>query len=155
MSERNMINNKKAEFLNLFYIVTFLVALFSNINMIAEAPVKRYNYVVTALFLVAKFRYCLSREKNRYSVWINLATFLAAVFVLIFSDNIDNGFAYSLAMALYVPVGVPYAPVLLLLLGSNNNKVLPMIIVLMHLVFLGVSVIISLIHKKKDINEFV
>ena len=150
-----MTNSKKSEMVTILYFVTFIVALFSNINMIAEAPVKLYNYVVTVLFLLAKMWFCVSKEKNRYSVWINLATFLAAVFVLIFSDNIDNGFAYSLAMALYVPVGVPYAPVLLLLLGSNNNKVLPMIIVLMHLVFLGVSVIISLIHKKKDINEFV
>ena len=73
----------------------------------------------------------------------------AKVFVLIFSDNIDNGFAYSLAMALYVPVCVPYAPGLLLLLGNNNNKILPMIIVLMHLVFLGISIIVSLIYQKQ------
>ena len=144
-----MTNSKKSEMVTILYFVTFIIALFSNINMIAEAPVKLYNYVVTVLFLVAKIRYCLSKEKNRYSVWINLAAFLAAVFVLIFSDNIDNGFTYMLAMALYVPVGVPYAPVLLLLLGSNNNKVLPMIIVLMHLVFLGVSIIVSLIYRKQ------
>ena len=88
-----MTNSKKSEMVTILYFVTFIVALFSNINMIAEAPVKLYNYVVTVLFLLAKMWFCISMEKNKYSVWINLATFLAAVFVLIFSDNIDNGFA--------------------------------------------------------------
>lgn len=143
-----MTNSKKSEMVTILYFVTFIVALFSNINMIAEAPVKLYNYVVTVLFLLAKMWFCVSKEKNRYSVWINLAFFLAA-YVLIFSDNTDNGFLFSLAMALYVPVCVPYAPGLLLLLGNNNNKILPMIIVLMHLVFLGISIIVSLIYQKQ------
>lgn len=144
-----MTNSKKSEMVTILYFVTFIVALFSNINMIAEAPVKLYNYVVTVLFLLAKMWFCVSKEKNRYSVWINLAFFLAAAYVLIFSDNTDNEFLFSLAMALYVPVCVPYAPGLLLLLGNNNNKILPMIIVLMHLVFLGISIIVSLIYQKQ------
>ena len=77
-----MTNSKKSEMVTILYFVTFIVALFSNINMIAEAPVKLYNYVVTVLFLLAKMWFCVSKEKNRYSVWINLAFFLAAAYVI-------------------------------------------------------------------------
>ena len=148
MSERNMINNKKAEFLNLFYIVTFLVALFSNINIIAEAPVKPYNYVVTALFLAAKILFCLSRENNRYSVWINLAVFIASVYVMIFIDNASVKFIFSLAMVLYLPVFVPYAPIIIFIYNITGSLLVSSIA--MHFVFLGVSVIISLIYKKQN-----
>ena len=143
-----MTNSKKSEMVTILYFVTFIVALFSNINIIAEAPVKPYNYVVTALFLAAKILFCLSRENNRYSVWINLAVFIASVYVMIFIDNASVKFIFSLAMALYLPVFVPYAPFIIFI--NNITGSLLVSIIAMHLVFLGVSVIISLTYKKQD-----
>ena len=145
MSERNMINSKKSGIITILYFVTFIVALFSNFNIIAEAPVKLDNYVVTVLFLAAKILFCLSRENNRYSVWINLAVVIASVYVLIFIDNASVKFIFSLAMALYLPVFVPYAPIIIFI--NNITDSLLVSIITMHFVFLGVSVIISLIYK--------
>lgn len=143
-----MTNSKKSEMVTILYFVTFIVALFSNINIIAEAPVKPYNYVVTALLLAAKILFCLSRENNRYSVWINLAVFIASVYVMIFIDNASIKFIFSLAMALYLPVFVPYAPIIIFIYNITGSLLVS--IIAMHLVFLGVSVIISLIYKKQN-----
>jgi len=142
-----MTNSKKSEMVTILYFVTFIVALFSNINMIAEAPVKLYNYVVTVLFLLAKIWFCVSKEKNRYSVWINLAVFIASVYVLIFIDNASVKFIFCLAMALYLPVCVPYAPIIIFI--NNITGSLLVSIIAMHFVFLGISIIVSLIYQKQ------
>lgn len=142
-----MTNSKKSEMVTILYFVTFIVALFSNISMIAEAPVKLYNYVVTVLFLLAKMWFCVSKEKNRYSIWINLAVFIASVYVLIFIDNASVKFIFCLAMALYLPVSVPYAPIIIFI--NNITGSLLVSIIAMHLVFLGISIIVSLIYQKQ------
>ena len=142
-----MSNGKKMKVdITFIYFVTFIATLIVNLYLVAEAPLRWYNYFVSSLFLMAKICFDFSKTKVRYALWINLITFLVSVYVYaVMVGKINNYYVNTLATALYLPNCLPYAPFLSFFSDSKSTYLKSIVVV--HFLFLLISIVLFIMQK--------
>ena len=104
----DFIKNSKIN-ISIVYFLTVIVAAIGNLYLIAEAPVRWYNWLFTGVFMLAKTLFCVSEKKSKFSVWVTLVAFLAALYAcIIFSVGSNNYFAHTSADLMYLITYLPY-----------------------------------------------